>query len=238
MTHFTEPIPIYRTLTFAAVDTTSGALGRTLHLLSEHPEVQAKVREEIRTAKEKFGGDLPYDELVSLPYLDAVCRETLRLYPPISYLSRTTRKDTVLPLQDPIRGIDGSIISEIPIPSNTNVIVGLRASNTNPQLWGSDALEWKPERWLSPLPDALQEAHVPGIYSNLMTFLGGGRACIGFKFSQLEMKAVLSALMETFEISTSATEEIAWNMTAIATPTIKGPTSMMPQLPLTLALAK
>ncbi|KDQ24636.1 hypothetical protein PLEOSDRAFT_1047061 [Pleurotus ostreatus PC15] len=233
-----QPIPIYRTLTFAAVDTTSGALARTLHLLSEHPEVQAKVREEIRTAKEKFGGDLPYDELVSLPYLDAVCRETLRLYPPISYLSRTTRKDTVLPLQDPIRGIDGSIISEIPIPSNTNVIVGLRASNTNPQLWGSDALEWKPERWLSPLPDALQEAHVPGIYSNLMTFLGGGRACIGFKFSQLEMKAVLSALMETFEISTSATEEVAWNMTAIATPTIKGPTSMMPQLPLTLALAK
>ncbi|KAF4597348.1 cytochrome P450-dit2 [Pleurotus pulmonarius] len=233
-----ELISIYRTLTFAAVDTTSGALARTLHLLSEHPEVQAKVRAEIRTAKEKFGGDLPYDELVSLPYLDAVCRETLRLYPPISYLSRTTRKDAVLPLQDPIRGIDGNTISEIHIPSNTNVIVGLRASNTNPQLWGADALEWKPERWLSQLPDALQEAHVPGIYSNLMTFLGGGRACIGFKFSQLEMKAVLSALMETFGISPPASEEIAWNMTAIATPTVKRRTSMMPQLPLNLALAK
>lgn len=80
MSHFTEPTCICRTLTFAAVDTTSGALARTLHILSEHPEVQAKVRAEIRIAKEKFGGDLPYDELVSLPYLDAVCRETLRLY--------------------------------------------------------------------------------------------------------------------------------------------------------------
>ncbi|KAF9493432.1 cytochrome P450 [Pleurotus eryngii] len=209
-----QPTSIYRTLIFAAVDTTSGALARTLHLLSEHPEVQVKVREEILAAKEKFGGDLPYDELVSLPYLDAVCRETLRL----------TRKDAVLPLQDPIRGVDGSIVSEIPVPNNTNIIVGLRASNTNPQLWGSDALEWKPERWLSPLPDALQEAHVPGIYSNLMTFLGG--------------EAVLSALIGTFEVSPSATEEIVWNMTSIATPGIKGPMSSMPQLPLKLALAK
>ena len=68
----------HRTLTFAAMDTTSGALGRTLSLLSIHQDVQNKLRQEIREAKKS--GELSYDELVALPYLDAVCRETLRVY--------------------------------------------------------------------------------------------------------------------------------------------------------------
>jgi len=67
-----------RVLTFAAMDTTSGALGRMLFLLSIHPDVQNKLRQEIREARKS--GDLSYDELVALPYLDAVCKETLRVY--------------------------------------------------------------------------------------------------------------------------------------------------------------
>ena len=67
-----------RALTFAAMDTTSGVLGRILFLLSIHQDVQNKLRQEIREAK--TSGDLSYDELVALPYLDAVCRETLRVY--------------------------------------------------------------------------------------------------------------------------------------------------------------
>lgn len=68
------------TLIFAAMDTTSGALARTLFLLSQNQEVQAKLRAEIRDAYERSGTDrLGYDELVALPYLDAVCRETLRM---------------------------------------------------------------------------------------------------------------------------------------------------------------
>ena len=66
------------TLTFAAMDTTSNVLAMTLHLLAKHPEAQAKLRQEIVDAKHG-GKDLGYDDLVSLPYLDAVCRETLRL---------------------------------------------------------------------------------------------------------------------------------------------------------------
>lgn len=62
------------------MDTTSNALTRTLHLLAEHPRVQDQLRQELRDAKEQNGGeDLPYGTLVSLPYLDAICRETLRL---------------------------------------------------------------------------------------------------------------------------------------------------------------
>lgn len=68
-----------RTLIFAAMDTTSGALSRILHLLATHPDVQDKLRQEIAEARERLGGDFSYDELVGLPYLDAICRETLRL---------------------------------------------------------------------------------------------------------------------------------------------------------------
>ena len=67
-----------RVLTFAAMDSTSGALAKILFLLSIHQDVQNKLRQEIAEARKS--GDLGYDELVALPYLDAVCRETLRLY--------------------------------------------------------------------------------------------------------------------------------------------------------------
>lgn len=73
-------IGYHRSLTFAATDTTSGALSRTFHLLALHKDVQDKLREEIRNARKENGGeDIGYDKLVSLPLLDAICRETLRL---------------------------------------------------------------------------------------------------------------------------------------------------------------
>ena len=58
----------------------SNALSINLHQLAKHPEVQARLRKEVLDAQERNGGkDLRYDDLVNLPYLDAVCRETLRL---------------------------------------------------------------------------------------------------------------------------------------------------------------
>lgn len=50
---------------------------RALYMLSERQDVQNKLREEIVEARN--GQDLAYDQLMELPYLDAVCRETLRL---------------------------------------------------------------------------------------------------------------------------------------------------------------
>jgi len=223
------------TFIFAALDTTSSALSRTLQILSENPKVQEKLRREIVDARRSSGGDLSHDELLALPYLDAVCKETLRLYPPISTVARTTRKDIVLPLSKPIRGVDGKDISEIPIPNNTTIVVGIMASNRNPEIWGEDALEWKPERWLSPLPDSVAAARLPGIYSNMMTFLGGGRSCIGFKFALLELKVVLSLLLESFSFSPSV-KEIVWNMPGQSWPSVKG--SHTGELPIKVSLAE
>ena len=78
---------LYSGLIFAGHDTTSSILSRALHLLSMDQERQTKLREEVTAAREERG-DLDYDSLMSLPFLDAVCRETLRLFPPLSSIGR------------------------------------------------------------------------------------------------------------------------------------------------------
>ncbi|KAI0721447.1 cytochrome P450 [Fomitopsis betulina] len=224
------------TFIFGGVDTTSNALARILDLLSKHQDIQHKLRAELLEAIDEHGPELPHDVLTELPYLDAVCRETLRLHPPVPHLPRKVREDIVMPLSQPIRGLDGTLISEIAVPEGTIILIGILASNRNPQVWGPDAEEWKPERWLSPLPATVKEAHVPGVYSHLMTFIGGGRACIGFKFSQLEMKVVLVMLLAKFTFAPSD-QEIYWNLAGIQYPTV-GNDSSQPQLPMKVGLVK
>ncbi|KAJ7216239.1 cytochrome P450 [Mycena rebaudengoi] len=225
-------------LVFASTDTTSAALARTLHLLAHNPDVQEKLRREVNeTQRDQEDRNLTYDELTSkLPYLDAVCRESLRLHPPISFVSRTAQKDVVLPLSAPIVTVSGSTVSEVVIPAGINVLVSILASNRNEAVWGPDCLEFKPERWLSPLPQSVTDAPIPGVYSNLLTFLGGPRSCIGFKFSQLEMKVILSLLVGRFKFSLSDKDsEISWKMSSIAVPNVgSDPT---PQLPMNVELA-
>lgn len=85
---------------FGGFETTTTAICRVLWLLASKPDVQARLRSEVRDAKQSYAVShditgpwedvgLPYDLLMSLPYLDAVIRETLRVYPPTSLLSRT-----------------------------------------------------------------------------------------------------------------------------------------------------
>ncbi|KAF6762398.1 cytochrome P450 [Ephemerocybe angulata] len=224
------------TLMFAAMDTTSSALSRILWLLAKHPEVQDKLRAEIREAKQTFGGEPDYDQLSSLPYLDAVIRETLRLHPPVPSLPREARKDAVLPFSKPIKSVDGKEITEVLVPEGTLLIVSIKSINTDPELWGPDAHEWKPERWLAPPREALVDAHIPGVYSHLMTFIGGGRACIGFKFSEMEMKVILYVILDLFKFGLPK-EKIFWNMLGISTPSVRKE-DLRPALPMIVSRAE
>lgn len=72
-----------------------------------------------------------------------------------------------MPLSTPIRGRDGTIMSEVLVPKGTGIVIGILASNVNTAIWGPDAHEWKPERWLEPLPESVTDARIPGVYSNL-----------------------------------------------------------------------
>ncbi|CCM01086.1 uncharacterized protein FIBRA_03134 [Fibroporia radiculosa] len=217
---------------FAGMDTTSNSISRILHILAQRPEVQDKLREEILAAG--AGENISYEDLNKLSLLDAVCRETLRVFPPVTGLTRVATKDSVLPLSEPIMGLDGTLITEIPIPEGTELIVGTMGSNLRPAVWGEDSLEWKPERWLLPLPTKVTDASIPGVYSNLMTFLGGKRACIGFKFSEMEMKVVLSVLLSTFRFEESD-KPVIWNVGAVWYPTV-GSESNVSELRLKVSL--
>ena len=73
----------------------------------------------------------------------------------------------MLPFSEPIRGRDGTLMNEVVVNRGVSVFAHFQASNSNKALWGEDADEWKPERWLKPFPSVLEEAHIPGVYSNL-----------------------------------------------------------------------
>jgi hypothetical protein len=85
----------------------------------------------------------------------------------ISKVKSRARQDVVLPLSKPIVDLNGKKTEEIFIQNGTNVIISVLGANCNPELWGPDSYEWKPERWLSQLPEAVVQAHLPGVYSHL-----------------------------------------------------------------------
>ncbi|KAI0639055.1 cytochrome P450 [Trametes polyzona] len=224
------------TMILAGMDTTANSLARILQLLAENPSVQERLRTEIIAAVEAEGnGDtLDFDRLLDLPYLDAVCRETMRVHPGVAFLLRDTVKDAVLPLSTPIRGLDGQLLSELPLPAGTRVAADVHACNRDPTIWGPDADQWRPERWLEGLPKEVDDARVPGVYSHLMTFSGGGRACIGFKFAQVEIKTVLLIMLQCFKFEPTD-KPIAWNFASVQYPTV-GKESTVPEMPLKVSL--
>ncbi|KAF8164342.1 cytochrome P450 [Mycena galopus ATCC 62051] len=208
---------------FAATDTTSTSTSRALQELARHPEIQLRLRDEVTNAV--VHGDMDYDALCNLPFLEAVCRETLRLHAPVIATARQARADVVLPLSEPMIGVNGSPITEIFVPSGTFVHIGMRAANTRRTIWGPDANEWKPERWLAPLPQTVVDAQIPGVYSKLMTFIGGPRGCIGFKFAEMSMKVILSVLIKNFVFATSE-QKIVWKFGQVEGPTVNGKQAM------------
>ncbi|KAF7969084.1 hypothetical protein HWV62_28328 [Athelia sp. TMB] len=241
-------------------DNTAVALSRVLHILASEPAMQARLRTEIRQAQLDHGSDhLPYGVLVSLPYLDAIVRETLRMHPPTSMLSRIARKATTLPLAHPVETPAGEKVSSVFVPEGTDVIISILAANHNKEVWGSDASVFRPERWLkrdgagSPGDESVGEkpeqdgVRYPGVYGSTMTFLGGGRACIAFKFAEMEIKQILLTLLSKvhFALPSSVDEtgrkkEIYWKMNGIDVPVVRPPLGdgQTGQLPLDLRLLR
>ncbi|PPQ76652.1 hypothetical protein CVT24_011791, partial [Panaeolus cyanescens] len=87
------------------------------------------------------------DELNSLPYLDCVVRETLRIHAPVPSTMRVSVKDDILPLAQPIKDKDGNIVAEnIRIRKGQTVFIPILVLNRAKEIWGDDAMEFKPER--------------------------------------------------------------------------------------------
>jgi cytochrome P450 len=76
--------------------------------LAKNPEIQQKLRDELKAA-----GNLDYDSLQKLPYLDAVIKEGLRLHPASPQTERVCLTEDVIPLSKPVRGTDGTMMTSI-----------------------------------------------------------------------------------------------------------------------------
>ncbi|KAI8976646.1 cytochrome P450 [Trametes punicea] len=224
-------------LLLAATDTTSASITRVVQLLAEHPEVQDEVRRELLDATTHAGRtlfDLDYDAFAKLPHLEAVVRETLRMYPVFYMSNRVSDEDAVLPLSEPITGTDGRSITELFVPAGTTIWINMLGSNRDPTIWGPDAGEWKPARWLAPLPPSVADARVPSVFANMSTFAAGPRSCIGYNYALTEMRIAVAHLVLAFKF-TPSDKEIVWKLGGIVSPSVRGSTSMKPEFPVVLS---
>jgi len=181
------------TFLVAGHETTSIGTTWALFALTQDPEVQTKLRNELLSVPT----DNPtMDELNALPYLDCVVRETLRIHAPVPSTVRIAMKDDVLPLNTPFTDKKGNVHHGIRVRKGQTIFIPILAMNRARDIWGEDSMEFRPERWKS-TPEAASS--IPGVWSNMLTFLGGPRSCIGYRFSLVEMKALLFTLVRSFE---------------------------------------
>ncbi|EIM81807.1 cytochrome P450 [Stereum hirsutum FP-91666 SS1] len=162
-------------------ETTSFTLAFSVLEISRNPHIQERLRNELAS----IPGEVTYEDFESkLPYLDAVMRETLRMYPALAYMERVATKSDAIPVQLPIRLSDGRVVNEVEVHPGQTVIIPIIAIHRSVSVWG-DPDVFRPERWLEQLP--AQKDLVSG-WSNLLSFSNGPRTCIGRKFAIYEYK--------------------------------------------------
>ncbi|KAF5255867.1 hypothetical protein FOXYS1_13690 [Fusarium oxysporum] len=177
-------------LTFLAAghETTSSAITWACYLLTKHPEYQAKLREEVRNGLPEDLAANPTVDLAGilelLPYLNGIMHETLRLYPTVPLTMRQAIRDTR--------------IGDQFIPEGTDIMVSIWYINRSEAIWGPDATEFKPERWITDDGKPNQNGGASSNY-NFLTFLHGPRSCIGQGFAKAELRCLLATMVRSFE---------------------------------------
>ncbi|KAJ7036954.1 cytochrome P450 [Mycena alexandri] len=181
------------TFLVAGHETTSTAMTWALFALTQNVPAQTRLRAELL----RVSTELPtMEELNALPYLDCVVREALRLYAPVPWTSRVATADDIVPLSTPWTDVTGTVHETLRITKGQAIMIPIAAINRDKETWGSNADEFIPERWES---DPRISTGIPGIWGEMLTFIGGPRACIGYRFSIIEMKALLFTLVRAFE---------------------------------------
>ena len=161
----------------AGHDTTGWTLTYVLFLLGHHPEVQEKVQEEIDSFFNSFEkeSDITIDSLKELKYLEAVIKETLRLYTPIPLVTRQIDQDLHL--------------NQFVIPAGAQIGLGLSQLHRNPEYW-SEPARFKPERFID------FKAHP----YTFIPFSAGPRNCVGQRFAMVQLKSLLSFILKEYTI--------------------------------------
>ncbi len=158
-----ELIDEVMTLIVAGHETTASGLNWTWYLLSQHPEVAARLHAELDAAPELSAPTLT--QMEALTYTQQVINEALRLYPPGWLLSRRT--------------IEPDVLGGYAVPANANVLLPLYLLHRHPQFW-REPERFAPERFA---PE--HEAERPRFA--YMPFAAGPRHCIGETLAVYEM---------------------------------------------------
>ncbi|KAF2345273.1 Cytochrome P450 [Trinorchestia longiramus] len=166
------------TFMFEGHDTTATAISMTLYLLGRHPEIQARVHDELDSVLEGDVGALTSDHLKQLKYLERCLKEALRIYPSVPMIGRVSESDTVL---------DGKVV-----PAGTNILVFIYLLHRDPEQF-PEPERFDPDRFL---PEQVAKRH-PYAY---VPFSAGPRNCIGQKFALMEEKVVLATILRRFRL--------------------------------------
>lgn len=154
------------TMMAAGHETTSSALSWAAYLMANRPDLQSRIREEVRAnlPSPDSSENITATQIDSLPFLNAACLETLRLYPTVPMTAREVIHPTTL----------GGYV----LPIDTRVMLVPWAINRSNHFWGSNAGEFHPDRWIN--GDGTLNKN-GGSNSNFaqLTFLHGQRSCIG-----------------------------------------------------------
>lgn len=179
---------------FAGHDTTSSTLSWASAMVGSHPEVQRKLHEEVLTVKP----DALLEQLAdprTLPYLGAVIKETLRLYPPAGMVVRNSKYEEEL--------------AGYRIPAGVNYLPCIWAIQREPTVFdGAD--DFRPERWLEATPEQAKQ-----MQDHWMPFMIGARSCIGLQFSLMEMRIVLTTLLRDFKIELVSKPQVVQRMVTL-----------------------
>ncbi|KIJ33556.1 hypothetical protein M422DRAFT_264483 [Sphaerobolus stellatus SS14] len=215
------------TFLLAGHETTATATTWCLYALSRGQEIQRKLREELL----RLDTDNPsMDEINSLPYLDAVIKETMRLHSAVPSTVRVATQDDVIPLSKPFTDKKGHLRHEIVVKKGDRMFIPIICANQNVDVWGEDALEFKPERWLN-LTDKVND--IPGVVPGILSFIAGPRSCIGYRFALVESKCLIFALVRAFEFELAVDpSQIIKKSTIVTRPIIVTEMEKGPQLPL------
>ncbi|GLB33366.1 putative cytochrome p450 [Lyophyllum shimeji] len=177
----------------AGRDTTTNSISYAIYMLAKHPPVLNRLRDEIlRTIGSS--GRPTYDNMKNMKYLRAVINETLRLYPAVPFNVRTSNKATLLPSK-----IGGKPFY---IPANSKVPYSVFLMQRRTDLWGPDANEFDPDRFLD---DRLRRYLTPNPFI-FLPFNAGPRICLGQQFAYHETSYFLIRLLQTFSKITTAPE--------------------------------
>ncbi|GBM45922.1 Cytochrome P450 3A21 [Araneus ventricosus] len=164
----------------AAYDTTATTLSFASYLLALNPEIQDKAYEEIREVLQRYRGELTYEALQEMKYLDNIISETLRLYPPTTRLERMADVETKL----------GE--TSITIPKGMLISIPIHALHKDPQYF-PDPDKFDPDRF------TLEERTKRNAYA-YMPFGAGPRNCVGMRFALMEAKVCLAYVIANFEM--------------------------------------